>query len=154
MPRPLAAHSTCLRPHPRPERSTHIATPERVFDLDEVMRIACQVHGLDAYIQHTGGGTYSVWVQPVVNGLPHAMAGPGNRGSTGEGKLLSRAVDLTMLVDEYEMPPEGTAADMGLTTEAEVAAQLARVVRDNPHPGLSERQDEAAEQTENQRHDR
>lgn len=115
-------------PHPGVRRTDD----EHLFDLAEVARIAHETHGLDAFCRTTGSGVTSVWVGPVLDGQPHAMAGP---GAARNGRVLARAADLTVVTDDMAPAPDGSAAELGLTTETEVAAFLAQVVRDNPHPG-------------------
>jgi hypothetical protein len=116
-----------------------MSDPEKLFDLIKVLRIARDTHGLDAYLQTTGSGVASIWVRPVVDQTPLAMAGP---GSTREDGTTARAVDLTVVQDDELPASEGTAADMGLKTEAEVAAWLARFVREHPrHPACASQLD-------------
>lgn len=110
----------------------HEPVPETeiLFDLAETLRLVREVHGLEAHLQTMGSGVTSIWVHPVIEGMPLAMAGPGATRAEG---VTARAVDVTIVQDDEEDPPDGTAADMGLATEADLAARIARFVADHPH---------------------
>ncbi|MGV8846102.1 hypothetical protein [Tessaracoccus sp.] len=113
-----------------------------MLDMDEIARLVTEVHHIPAFVAHTGGNIATIYA-----GATHtddegddrydAGAGPGSYGGWGEGPSVGEWTEFSVGPDDNGESGYIDVADVGATTEADVAKIIAAQASKPTHQVLT-----------------